>query len=301
MAYFKHLWGARPCSGSRPLAASTIAAAFLFCNPILPAIAQEAIAGPSELRVCQDPANLPFSNDRGEGFENRIAELFAKSMGVPLKYYSYPQRFAFVRNTLRYKLPGEDYRCDVMLGVPVGFDQVSGTKPYYRSTYAMVFPKGKGLDEVKSVEDFLRLDAAKLSSLRIGVHDKSPASKWLARHNLVDQGVPYKTVDVNVDHYPGWIIDKELAEGKIDVAIVWGPVAAYYAGQVKAPELLVVPMKSEPGIKFDYEIAMGVRYGEPEWKKQIEALIDSNTAEIQSILKQYHVPLIDEGLAPIRD
>lgn len=299
MDHFRSARDPRSCTGFLPLAA--IAGGCLMFALATTVLAQEATAIPKELRVCQDPANLPFSNERGEGFENRIAELFARSMGVPLKYYSYPQRFAFVRNTLRYKLPGEDYPCDVMLGVPVGFDQVSGTKPYYRSTYAMVFPKGKGLDDVKSVQDFLALDPAKLSSLRIGVHDKSPASKWLARHNLVDQGVPYKTVDVNVDHYPGWIIDKELVEGRIDVAIVWGPVAAYYAGQVKSPELLVVPMKSEPGIKFDYEIAMGVRYGEPEWKKQIEALIDGNASEIQSILKQYHVPLIDEALEPVRD
>ena len=252
-----------------------------------------------ELKVCQDPANMPFSNDKGEGLENRIAELFAGSLGVPVKYYSYPQRFAFVRNTLRYKLPGEDFRCDVMLGVPAGFDQVSGTKPYYRSTYALVFPKGKGLDGVKTGEDFLRLDPATLKALKIGLYDKSPGSKWLARHDLVDQGVPYATVDVVAEHYPGWMIDNDLVKGKIDVAILWGPVAAYYASKIKDMELVVVPLKSEPGIKFDFEIAMGVRYGEPEWKKQIETLIDRHKDDLDRILKAYHVPLVDEQLNPI--
>ena len=174
------------------------------------------------------------------------------------------------------------------------------SKPYYRSTYALVFARGKGLDHIASGEDFLRLDPAQLAQLKIGVYDKSPASKWLARHNLVDQGVPYQTIDVNADHYPGWMIDQDLVAGKIDVAIVWGPVGAYFADKVKSVELKVVPLKSEPGIKFDYEIAMGVRYGEPEWKKQIESLIDKHRDDIDRILKAYHVPLVDESLNPVR-
>lgn len=264
-----------------------------------PAVAQDAPAKPTALRVCQDPNNMPFSNDKGEGFENRIAELFAKSMGVPVEYFNYPQRFAFVRSTLRYKLPGQDYPCDIMLGVPKGFGQVSGTQAYYRSTFAMVIPRGKGLDEVKSADDFLKLDPSQLKSLRIGLYDKSPASAWLDAHDLVDQGVPYPTVDMNRDHYPGWLIEQELANDKIDVAIIWGPVAAHYAEKVKSVELMVVPMKSEPGVKFDFEIAMGVRYGEPEWKSQIEALLEQNKDEIQSILHSYHVPLINDKLEVI--
>lgn len=264
-----------------------------------PALAQDAPAKPKALKVCQDPNNMPFSNEKAEGFENRIADLFAKSMGVPVEYFNYPQRFAFVRSTLRYKVPGQDYPCDIMLGVPKGFGQVAGTQAYYRSTYAMVFPKGKGLDEVKSADDFLKLDPAKLKSLRIGIYDKSPASAWLDAHGLVDQGVPYPTVDVNRDHYPGWLIDQELANGKVDVAIVWGPVAAHYADKLKTAELIVVPMKSEPGVKFDFEIAMGVRHGEPEWKSQVETLIEQNKDEIQAILHSYHVPLIDDKLEVI--
>ena len=246
------------------------------------------------LRVCQDPNNLPFANLKGEGIENKIAELFGKELGLPVSYYSAPQRFNFIRNTLKFKLPNEDYRCDILIGVPVGFDQVSATKPYYRSTYALVFAKGRGMDQVSSAEDFLQLDPAKLAKLRIGIYDRSPASDWLNKHQLVDQGVPYHIMNADPDQYPGEIIEKDLAAGKLDVAIVWGPIAGYFAQRVKTPELLVVPLKSEPGVKFDYQMAMGVRYGEREWKQQIEGLIESKHTEIQAILKTYGVPLVDD-------
>ena len=257
------------------------------------AAAQDAPAQRTALRVCQDPNNLPFSNVKGEGIENKIAELFGKALGVPVTYYSFPQRLGFIRNTLKFKLPGSDYPCDIVIGVPAGYDQVSATKPYYRSTYALVFPKGKGMDQVASVEDFLKLDPAKLAKLRIGIHDRSPASAWLNKHQLVAQGVPYPTMNADPAQYPGEIIEKDLATGKIDAAIVWGPIAGYFAQRVKTPSMMVVPMKSEPGVKFDYEMAMGVRYGEPEWKKQIEGLIESKRGEIQAILKEFGVPLVD--------
>jgi quinoprotein dehydrogenase-associated probable ABC transporter substrate-binding protein len=261
------------------------------------ACAQDKPAERKALRVCQDPNNLPFSNTSGEGIENRIAELFGKALGLPVSYYSFPQRLAFIRNTLRYKLPGEDYPCDIVMGVPVGFDQVSVTKPYYRSTYALVFASGKGMDHVKSSEDFLKLDKAKLGSLRIGVYDRSPASEWLSRHDLVERGVPYKMMNADPQQYPGEIIEKDLTANKIDVAIVWGPIAGYFAKRVKSPALTVVPMKSEPGVRFDYQMAMGVRYGEREWKQQIEALIESRQAEITAILREFGVPLVDESYA----
>ena len=261
--------------------------------PMAAAIAQDKPEPRTALRVCQDPNNLPFSNVNGEGIENKIADLFGKSLGLPVTYFSFPQRMAFIRNTLKFKLPGEDYPCDIVIGVPAGFDQVSVTKPYYRSTYALVFPKGKGMDQVTSAEEFLKLDPAKLSALRIGVYDRSPASDWLSRHKLVDQGVPYKIMNADPKQYPGEIIEKDLAAGKLDVAIVWGPIAGYFAQRVKTPALTVVPLKSEPGVKFDYQMAMGVRYGEPEWKQQIEGLIESKQPEIQAILKQFGVPIVD--------
>lgn len=259
-----------------------------------PAFAQAQPAERTALRVCQDPNNLPFSSTDGTGIENRIAEIFGKALGLPVIYYSFPQRMAFIRNTLRYKLPGQDYPCDIVMGVPVGFDQVSVTQPYYRSSYAMVFPAGTGLDGVKSNDDFLRLDKSRLATLRIGVYDRSPASAWLSKHGLVERGVPYKILNADPLQYPGEIIERDLAGGKIDVAIVWGPIAGYFAKRVKSPRLNVVVLKSEPGVQFDYQIAMGVRYGEPEWKRQVESLIQSRGAEIRAVLDEYGVPLVDE-------
>lgn len=261
------------------------------------AFAQDGPPPRKALRVCQDPDNLPFSNTKGEGIENRIAEAFGKALGLPVTYYSFPQRMNFVRNTIRYKLPGEDYPCDIIMGVPVGFDQVSVTKPYYRSTYAMVFARGKGLDDVKSADDLLRLDRARLTKLRIGVYDRSPASEWLGKHGLIENGVPYQMLNADPAQYPGEIIERDLAAGRIDVAIVWGPIAGFFAKRVKQPELTVVPMKSEPGVKFDYQMAMGVRYGEREWKQQVESLIESQRGEIAAILKEYGVPVVDESYA----
>jgi quinoprotein dehydrogenase-associated probable ABC transporter substrate-binding protein len=256
--------------------------------------------GRTAFRPCIDPANLPFANAKGEGFENRIAELFAKQLALPVQSYAYPQRMNFIRNTLRYKLPGEDFRCDIVMSVPAGFDQVSATRPYYRSTYALVYPKGKGLDEVKSGADLLALPPERRGKLAIGIHDRSPASIWLVKHGMEAQAKPYRMLSPDPDQYPGQIIDRELAQGKIDAAIVWGPIAGYYAKRVSNVELVVVPLQSEPGVKFDYAMAMGVRYGEGEWKETVEKLIAKNQAAITEILREYSVPLVNEGGELIR-
>src|SRR5262249_8195172 len=142
---------------------------------------------PSAFRPCIDPSNLPFANTHGEGFENHIAELFAKSLGLPVENYAFPQRMNFIRNTLRYRLPGEGFRCDVVMGIPAGYDQVSATIPYYHSTYVLVYPKGKGLDQVKSGSDLFSLSPEARRKLVIGVYDRSPAAKWLVAHGLEPQ------------------------------------------------------------------------------------------------------------------
>lgn len=280
---------------SAKTATASAAALLLAALAVAPLSASAQDSARKALRVCQDPNNLPFSNVAGEGIENKLAELFGRALGLPVTYYAFPARMAFIRNTLRYKLPGEDFRCDIVMGVPVGFDQVSVTKPYYRSTYALVYPKGKGLDEVHSTLDFLGLGPERLKRLRIGVYDRSPASEWLNKHQLVDQGVPYQMLNADPAQYPGELLEKELASGKIDVAIVWGPIAGFFAKRVTSPQLVVVPMKSEPGVRFDYEMAMGVRYGEREWKQQIEQVIDTHRPEIRAILNDFGVPLVDEG------
>jgi len=275
---------------------------------IWPALALAVILGSGSVsaeeartafRPCIDPENLPFANNKGEGFENRIAVLFAEKLGLPVKNYAFPQRMNFVRNTLRYKLPGEDFRCDVVMSVPAGYDQVAATTPYYHSTYALVYPKGKGLDQVRSGADLIALPAGLRNRLRIGIYDKSPASVWVVRHGFEAQAKPYLMLSPDPEQYPGEIIEKDLARGNIDAAIVWGPIAGYTAKRVRNVELVVIPLRSEPGVKFDYAIAMGVRYGEPEWKETVQKLIVENQLAITAILREYNVPLVNERGEPI--
>lgn len=261
---------------------------------LLPLAAAAQQTPPSAFRVCIDPSNLPFSNTAGEGIENRIAELFARQLGLKVEYFAFPQRMGFIRNTLRYRLPGQNFRCDVVLGVPDGYDMVSATKPYYRSTYALVYAKGRGLDGVRSGADLFALPPAVARKLQIGVYDKSPGATWLAKHGWEDQAKVYAILSPNPEQYPGEVIERDLAQGVVDAAVVWGPIAGYYAKRVKNVELVVVPLKSEPGVRFDYAIAMGVRYGEPAWKATIERLIADNQDALTGILREYNVPLVDE-------
>jgi mxaJ protein len=267
----------------------------LFCLSLLvvaaaPASAQDEL--PKSFRACIDPNNLPFSSSAGGGIENRIAELFGAKLGVKVEFYAFPQRMGFIRNTLRYKLPGEDYRCDVVLGIPVGYDMVAATKPYYRSTWALVYVKGGKLDAVADGPDLFKQPR---DGLKIGVYDKSPGAEWLARHGWEDQAHVYASLSPNPEQYPGEIIERDLLSGKIQAAVVWGPIAGYYAKKVVDRRLAVVPLKSESQrVRFDYAMAMGVRHGEPKWRAEIDRLIAENQREIDAILREYNVPLVDE-------
>ena len=147
---------------------------------------------------------------------------------------------------------------------------------------------------MRTGSDLFALPSDVRDKLTIGIYDKSPASVWLAKHGMEAQAKPYQMLSPDPDQYPGSIIDKDLAQGKIDAAIVWGPIAGYYAKRVTSVPLVVIPLKSEPGVKFDYEIAMGVRYGEREWKATVEKLIAENQATITAILREYGVPLVNE-------
>lgn len=257
-----------------------------------PALAQEK-AEQGVLRVCQDPNNLPFSNEQKEGFENKIAQLFADKLGWKLEHTFYPQRMGFIRNTLRAKVPdSEQFKCDLVTGVATGFDMGITTVPYYHSTYAMAYVKGRGLDDIKTPEDLLKLDPAKRASLRIGVFARSPAVDWLLKNDLLSQMVSYQSQTGDPEQYPGQIVDKELADGKIDIAIAWGPIVGYFA-KVKpgGTPIQVVHFKPDGGdIKFDFGIAMAVRHGDKEFRDRINKVIESSRPEIGAILTDYGVP-----------
>ena len=260
-------------------------------------LSQQAGPGADKvLRVCEDPNNLPFSNRAGEGFENKIAELFARDLGWKLEYTWFPQRMGFIRNTLRARDPDSDrFKCDLVLGVPVGFELAAATKPYYRSTYALAYMKGRGLDAVQAPDDLLKLDPSKLKSLKLGVIGQTPPADWLLKHGLFEQVVSYQTQSGDPERYPGEIVEKDLVSGAIDVAFVWGPIAGYFAKKAAGASVAVVPFAPDPAIQFDYRIAMGVRFGEREWRDRIERLIEANRGRIQAILAEYGVPQLDDA------
>ena len=246
------------------------------------------------LRVCADPNNLPLSHKNKQGYENKIAELIAKDLGWTVEYAWFPQRMGFIRNTLRARDPETNrWKCDLVTGVSPDSDMTSNTKPYYRSTYALAYVKGKGLDSVQTPEDLATLPPERLKSLKIGVVARTPPVDWLLKNNLFDQAVPYQMQTGDPEQYLGQIVEKDLAGGKIDAAIIWGPMAGYFAKKSSVP-MAVVPLKSEGDLKMDYGIAMGMRRGEKEFKQQIESALEKNKPAIKQILTEYGVPLVDE-------
>jgi quinoprotein dehydrogenase-associated probable ABC transporter substrate-binding protein len=247
------------------------------------------------LRVCQDPNNLPFSNRNLAGFENKIAQLLGQELGWSVEYTWYPQRMGFVRNTLRAKTAdGERYKCDLIVGVPKEFEMGATTRAYYRSTYEMAYVKGRGFDHIKTPDDLLALPPEKRKTLRLGVFARSPAADWLRRNGLLDQIVSYQTQTGDENQYPGEMIEKDLAQGKIDFAFAWGPIVSWFAKNAKTVPIVAVPLKPEKDIQFDFSIAMAVRFGDKEFKERIDQVIAKNQDKINLILANYGVPMVDE-------
>ena len=249
----------------------------------------------SVLRVCADPNNLPQSNRRGEGYENRIAQALAADLGRRVEYTWFPQRMGFVRNTLRLRDPQtQQFKCDVIIGVPKGYELTATTQPYMRSTYALVFPWRKELEGLHVADDLLRVPAQTLKSLRIGVFGRSPGADWLLRNGLMENAAVYAAQSGDPDENPAHEIARDLLEKKIDLAIVWGPVAGFLVREHAAmPAWNAVPFLPDPKIKFDYEIAMGVRFGEKEWKAALDDWIAAHRSKVDEILASYRVPLLD--------
>ncbi len=245
-------------------------------------------------RVCADPNNLPFSAVTLDGLENKIAEIWAHELGLPLEYTWFPHRRGFIRNTLKALDESTGtYKCDIVMGVAAEFDQLLTTEPYYRSTYALVYAKGRGLDDVTSGEHLINLNPEIRDRLRIGAFTPTPGVKWLARHGMTEQMVAFVAMSGDPEAYPGEIIEKELAGGRLDAAIVWGPIAGYFAKRAKGVEIAVIQLESEPGIQFDFAISAGVRYGDGERKRVLEELMHKTAVPIQAILAAYNVPLLD--------
>lgn len=259
----------------------------LFALAALGALTTAARAATSEavdrssLRVCADPSNLPFSNQAGEGFENKIAELLAAELAVPVRYTWFPQATGFVRNTLKAR------KCDIVIGISLGFELLQNTNPYYRSSYALVYRSDAGLT-------LSALDDPALRKLRLGVVAGTPPASLLAKYGLLGQVRPYHLVADTRFEQPGKQMIEDIAAGEVDVGMLWGPIAGYYGKQQKPP-LTVVPLPSHPGeVRMDFRITMGVRFNEPEWKREINELIKRKLPEINAILADYGIPLLDD-------
>lgn len=241
-----------------------------------------------ELRVCADPYNLPFSNDREDGFENKIARLVARDLNASISNYWWPHRRGFVRNSLS---AGD---CDVIIGVPVGFDPVATTKPYYRSTYYFVYRADRGW-QIRSLDDTV------LKRLKIGVnmigydYTNTPPAHALGSRGVV--GLVgfgnFLNPDPSADH-PQDIIDA-VAKDSIDVAIVWGPKAGYWVKQEPVALTMVALPDSDPvsGMPFAFSMAMGVRHRDKALKAQLDSVIDRRRGEIVGILQEYNVPMLE--------
>ena len=258
------------------------------------------------LKVCADPYMLPFSNLKEQGFENRIAELFAEKLGVELQYEFFPQRIGFIRNTLRAESEsGTGYKCDLVMSAPVNFERAAATNPYYTSSYALVMAKGRGMDDVTSPE--MLVDRVKNGGLKIrfGVTDRGQDQFWVFRHGLMGSIVPYQGQPGDPEEYPGKTLTEDLIAGKIDAAIIWGPIIGYFSRTMEGGEdLIMLPLGDDPTtpyLKFSFTVAMAVRHGEQEWRDKVNQLIAENQSEINAIMEGFGVPLLPLEKIEIRE
>ncbi|MEJ2592592.1 MAG: substrate-binding domain-containing protein [Candidatus Thiodiazotropha sp.] len=260
---------------------------FLCIIPLVIASLPAAAATPSYearsreyLTVCGDPNHLPYSNKEMQGFENKIAQLIADDLNRTLRYHWWPQTIGFVRNTLKVRL------CDLVMGVTSVNDLLQNTNPYYRSVYTLVYRKEGGLD-------IHTLDDPALKRLKIGIVAGTPPATLLTQYGLMNHVRSYeRTVDTRLFSPATQAVD-DVAKGDIDVAVIWGPIAGYAARQQKTP-LVVVPLPAkENAVQLAFNVSMGIRRRETNWKHQLNSELKKLAPRIQQILIGYDIPLLD--------
>jgi len=234
---------------------------------------------------CADAENVPVANRKREGFDNKIADLIARELGDSVSYAWWPSRRGYVRNTLSAGT------CDIVIGIPVGFDPVATSKPYYRSTYYIVTRTDKHLD-IKTLDD------PRLKTLRVGVnllgedYTNTPPAHALSAHGVVGRNVVGFSGFYDEEHHPGEIIDS-LAKGSIDVALVWGPLAGYFAKRSGVPMTMTpLPDRDSPDLPFAYGVAIGTRRADHELRSLIDNILVQKKPEIDKILMEYNVPTV---------
>lgn len=248
--------------------------------------ASTPVHAPKSLRVCADPNNLPFSNAKHEGFEDKLAELVARDLGRPVTYYYWAQRRGFVRNTLKAG------HCDVIMGTAAGMEMVVTTKPYYRSTYTFV--------SKRSSPDIRSLDDPRLHTVKVGVQligddfNNTPPAAGLTRRGIVRNVRGYTVYGDYREASPQSRIVRAVEKGEVDVALVWGPLAGYFARRSPVP-LRVVPIspRSDGPLPYTFAIAMGVRHGDEAFRDTLDKVIVRRRAEIDRLLADYVVPRVD--------
>ena len=266
----------------RTLAGAALAASLLLSLQGQGAFAQTSdLVVRSQLRVCADPANMPFSNQKQEGFENRIADVIGKALDIPVTYYWFPQATGFIRNTLGLK------KCDIVVGYAQGNELVQNTNHYYSSAYVLITRGDGALSEVESLDD------PRLRGKRIGVVAGTPPATNLAANGLLAGVRPFQ---LNIDrrfYSPAEDMIRQIANDELDAALLWGPIGAYYARQHSVPFKITPLVKEKRGPRMIYRITMGVRPAEQDWKRQINRIIREKQGEIDAILQEYGVPRVD--------
>jgi quinoprotein dehydrogenase-associated probable ABC transporter substrate-binding protein len=257
-----------------------------------------SIHAKEKFKVCADPLNPPYSTKNKDGFENKIAELFAKKLDQEVEYTWFPQRIGFIRNTLNAPVNEKDvdsqeFKCDVVMNVPADFDMALATEPYYQSTYVLLIAKGRGFDDIKEAQQLVDLPLERQDALKIAMFDRGPGTAWLQKHGLLELGIPYQSMSGDEAKNVAMEIDQDLKAKKINMVIVWGPIAGYIVSQGPKNGYTMIPMRSEPGIQFEFAMAMGVRNSDKERQQTLNKLIDENKVQIKQILESYHIPLTE--------
>ncbi len=236
----------------------------------------------SALRVCADPANMPFSNRKRKGFENKLADLLGEKLGVPVLYTWFPQATGFIRQTLRAR------KCDIVMGYAQGHELVQNTNHYYRSAYVLLYPSDSDLAGVE------RLGDPRLKNKSIGIIAGTPPATVMAQHGLIGRAKPFHLMVDRRFSAPAEQMVAEIVSGELDAGILWGPIAGYYTKESSRPLSLVPLTKELGGPRMAYRITMGIRPNEPDWKHQLNDLIAKHQAEINALLMDFGVPLLDE-------
>jgi quinoprotein dehydrogenase-associated probable ABC transporter substrate-binding protein len=268
----------------------------LFC--IVLAGAATTLHAKEKFKVCADPLNPPYSTKNQDGFENKIAELFAKKLDQEVEYTWFPQRIGFIRNTLNAPVDenavdSQEFKCDVVMNVPANIDMALATEPYYQSTYVLLIAKGRGFDDIKEAQQLADLPVERQDKLKIAMFDRGPGTAWLQKHGLLEMGIPYQSMSGDEAKNVAMEIDQDIKAKKINMVIVWGPIAGYIVSQGPKNGYTMIPMRSEPGIQFEFAMAMGVRNGDKERQQMLNKLIEENKEKIKEILESYHIPLTE--------